>query len=97
MKIYKVSQSENTDYDSYDSFVCYANTKEEAMKMHPSGSPTTRWDENLQKQVLCKWDDPKLFWNDWATSEDNVEVQHIGETFTNETEPGVILASFNAG
>ena len=35
MNIYLVSQNENSDYDTYDSFVCYASSEEEARNMLP--------------------------------------------------------------
>lgn len=41
MNIYKVSQNENTDYDTYDSFVCYAATLHQARSMSPDGNRAT--------------------------------------------------------
>jgi len=37
MNIYLVSQTENTGYDTYDSFICYANSEEEARNINPDG------------------------------------------------------------
>jgi len=79
MNLYLVSQDDNTDYDSFDSFICAANTVEEARNMLPS-SPAA-------------WDSP---FSAWARSPDLVDVELIGLA-SPQTEPGVILASFNAG
>lgn len=37
MKIYLISQTQNTDYDTFDSAVVAADTEQEAKKIHPSG------------------------------------------------------------
>ena len=36
MNIYLVSQNENTAYNTFDAFVCYAESKEQARNMLPS-------------------------------------------------------------
>ena len=36
MNLYLCSQSSNTNYDTYDSFVCVAETSEEAMNTTPN-------------------------------------------------------------
>lgn len=43
MNIYLVSQNENTGYDTYDSFVCIADTEEEAQNMLPN--KYTYWED----------------------------------------------------
>ncbi len=80
--IYLVTQDETTDYDTYDSFICVAENEEKASNMLPASYIT--------------WEDA---WDYWATSPDNVSVTYLGlvtDTSTHK-EPGVILASFNAG
>ena len=37
--IYLVTRTDDVGYDEYDSFVCYASTKEEALNMEPTGGP----------------------------------------------------------
>lgn len=37
MKIYKISQNVNNEYDTYDSAVVYAESEEEAKQIHPEG------------------------------------------------------------
>lgn len=40
-----------------------------------------------------KWGDS---WSEWASCPENVSVKYLGEAH-HEIEPGVVLASFNAG
>lgn len=40
MKLFKISQEQNTDWDTYDSAVVAAPTKNVARKMHPDGRGT---------------------------------------------------------
>ena len=96
MNIYKVSQSINNDYDTYDSFICYASTEEEARKMYPSNYEPTKWDEDTKKHIPCSWLDPEFTYNEWANKLDQVKVKYIGTTIENK-QSAVILASFNAG
>ena len=37
MKLWKISQTVNEDYDTFDSAIVAAMTKEEARNIHPSG------------------------------------------------------------
>lgn len=41
LKIYKISQTENTGYDTYDSCIVCAESEKEAQNMHPSSD--TEW------------------------------------------------------
>jgi len=85
MKLYVISQSENNDYDTYDSAVVCAENEEEARKIHPSEYAEDKW-----------WEKPKDPYSPWATKLENVDVKYIGEA-TEGVEPGIIIASFNAG
>ena len=84
MKLYKIWQDENDDYDTYDSAVVCCEDIAEAESMNPdTGKPMT--DED--------WHDP---WPCWASSPINVNVQYLGKA--DPTVPkGVICSSFNAG
>ena len=42
MNLYKISQSENNNYDTYDSAVVAAETGDAAKRTHPSGD-NTNW------------------------------------------------------
>lgn len=45
MNLYLISQTENEDYDTYDSAVVRAKSEDDARLMHPSGHAGP-WDRN---------------------------------------------------
>ena len=96
MKIYLVSQDENDSYDTFDSFICYANNEDEARTMSPREEHFCKWDDKLKKHTRCDWFDPECYNDEWASSLDNVKVEYLGEA-SSKLEPAVILASYNAG
>lgn len=81
MKLYLISQSENNDYDTYDSAVVAAESPEDARTIHPI-EPATHDDWGR--------------WSAWVQFKDidKIKVEYLGET---KRERGVVLASFNAG
>lgn len=79
MNLYRISQTQNSGYDTFDSAVVAAENEVMARNTHPS-----RYE---------KWDD---FYPTWATSPEHVKVELIGVA-KKGTQPGVIVASFNAG
>lgn len=86
MKLYKISQEANNNYDTYDSAVVAAENEEEARFTDPNDN---KWNGK-------GWGaDGKLQFSDW-TKPDNVKVELIGEAIEG-TKAGVICASFNAG
>lgn len=86
MKLWKISQTENTDYDTYDSAIVAAETEEEAKKIHPYDSVFSEYNN---------WE-PTYGQGNWCSSPEKVTCELIGEAKPG-TESGVILASFNAG
>lgn len=95
MNIYRVSQSINRSYDTFDSFICYAESEEQARKMSPSGRykwSDTGWVGEDGTMLNERWG------TEWVNSNqiDEVMVEYIGENPL-VTEPSVILGSFNAG
>lgn len=85
MKLWLISQTENDDYDTFDSAVVAADSEDDAKATHP------RFYE----------DDPDYDWfgtgsHGWVNSPDKVTAELIGEAIEG-TVRGVILASFNAG
>ncbi len=85
MFIYKISQNQNTDYDTYDSAVVIAKDADEARNISPSsGLRMTDKDWGYTYNYWCN--DPK-----------HVTVECIGAA--NELYQGssVVCASFNAG
>lgn len=96
MKLYLVKQNINTGYDTYDSFICAANSEDEAKRMNPGG--------------FRKWSDSKNCWmfqyvdgteepdddSSWVNHIKNVKVKEIGKAIKG-IKSGIICASFNAG
>lgn len=84
MKLWLISQSENNNYDTFDSAVVAAASAEDAQQIHPEES----WGYNVSAYYH-----EKKNYGCWAPP-DYVKVKYIGESKDEET--GVICASFNA-
>ncbi len=82
MKLYLVSQSENNDYDTYDSFVACAPDEETARNMDPCGGGPMNWGKGR--------------YSSWCSSSSSVKVELIGEA-NPDVKQGVVCSSFNAG
>lgn len=81
MKLWKISQTANRDYDTYDAAIVAARTAEVARTIHPSGR--------------CDTGDVEIPWDSWC-SLDEVTVEYLGMA-AEGTKQGVILSSYNAG
>ena len=95
MNIYKLSQTINNDYDTFDSCVVIAKNEEEAVKAHPNSYQN--WDTRGQviEDSYCMYENFDI--NDWAEMED-IKVELIGIADKSlDTEIKVVCASFNAG
>ena len=94
MNIYKLSQTINNDYNTYDSCVVIAENKKEAVKVHPNGYQN--WDTRGQKsEDNCVYENFDV--DDWAEIKD-IKVEFIGIADKSlDTEIKVVCASFNAG
>jgi len=96
MNIYLVKRTDHGGYDSYDSFVCYAEDEEQARYTYPNSSYrfidgklySTHEYDGLNKEVTNVY-------NEWPIDTDTLEIDYLGEA--PHKEAGVILASFNAG
>ena len=82
MKIYKLTQSDTTRYNTYDSAIVVANNELEAATVNPNGS-----------ERLPDWD----YYSGWALSLEGVNVEYIGESDPKYTKKQLILSSYNAG
>lgn len=88
MKLWHISQTVNSGWDTYDSAVVAAETEEDARNIHPS-------DNEVYKRPATIWD--RRF-SDWAFSPEQVVVEMIGTAEPGKyPAPCVIVASFNAG
>lgn len=94
MKLFKIWQTVNEDYDTYDSAVVASENEDEARRISPDVHH--EWDESAGCWVYIYGDGSKVkAIGTWARKDD-VKVKYIGEA-KEGTEKGVILASFNAG
>jgi hypothetical protein len=94
MKIYKLWQDVNHDYDTYDSIIVCAKNEEEAKRIQPSeyyeyGDDGKSYFKYSDGSKNLQTDDS------WCELED-VKVEYLGEA-KKELKKGVILTSFNAG
>lgn len=81
MNLYKISQTENRGYDTYDSAVVCAKSHDEARKIQPGGDQrVNHWEPN----------------GTWASKPENVSVEKLGLARAS-VKAGVVCASFNAG
>jgi hypothetical protein len=95
MNIYKLTQSVNDDYDTYDSMVVAAESEQEAKNIHPSDYVTHVENGKWYGTYADKSDTYENEPCGWVCYDDirKIDVELIGET----SQPkGVILASFNA-
>lgn len=87
MNLYKISQSVNKGYDTYDSAIVAAPDEDKARVMHPNGNKAHRLDRETRSYTSQKV---------WVTYSSDVTVEFIGVA-SEKTQREVILASFNAG
>lgn len=83
MNIYLIEAIEAVDYDCVDSFCIVANNEEEVRQIAS---------ENGGDEEECLGT-KYYFWSDPLKS----EVQLVGNYIGEETEPFILIASFNAG
>lgn len=63
MKLYKISQTENQSYDTFDSAIVAAESENEAKNIHPSGD-NDYWKDR---------------YNTWCNEAISVSAEYIGE------------------
>lgn len=84
MNLYRISQTQNEGYDTYDQAVVAAESEEEARKIIPSSLGS-----GLNSDWSRAWD------YGWCTGPEHVKVELIGVA-TGSVEAGVVVASFHA-
>lgn len=87
MNLYLISQTENNDWDTFDSAVVAAESEEIARQINPS---------SYAESVLMTPGDWRKSYSSWASSPEWVTVKFLGVAIEG-TSQGVICASFNAG
>ena len=84
MNIYKLTQTENNDYDTFDAIIVTAKTEQDARAIHP--------EQNSSWFTLHNWTEKHAT---WATDPSHVTATLIG---VGNHEAGlIIMTSFNAG
>ena len=102
LNLYLISQAENDDFDTYDGAVVAAIDDNAARRIDPGSNHKYRrrftWSDDAGAWVeLNKKGEPVVFAHLWWVDDiASVNVRLIGVA-AEGTEPGVILASFNAG
>jgi len=84
MNLFLISQTENNDYDTYDSAVVCAPDEDTARHMDPSA-------KDGEKMVFASG---RNFF--WCSSHNRVNVKRLGDAVPG-LPIGVVCASFNAG
>lgn len=91
MNIYLLSQSANTDYDTWDSCVVIAKDEEEARMTHPY----YRYFNDDPNDEYNNWNGINKNYDGWCNAK-YVSVELIG-TAADGMERQVVCSSFNAG
>lgn len=89
MNIYKISQSANKGWDTYDSAVVVAANEDDAKKIHPSG-------KDFYDDWWTREPNPG-FGSTWANKLADVQVELVGVAREGLEPATVVCASFNAG
>ena len=100
LKIYKIWQTVNKEYDTFDSAIVVADNEQEAKKMTPNeysidSKGIYHEFPNVKPEILF-FGKPQTEHTDWAYNIDDVNVEYIGEA-KDGMKKGVIVGSFNAG
>ena len=98
MLIFRIEQSINSEYDTYDSAVVVACDEEHARCIHPMGHNTV-WDPDAETWVDADGDHAEWSSSSWVGEpHEHVTAQRIGMVTGGSAKPGdVLVASFNAG
>lgn len=100
MYLYKLTQTINNHYDTYDSVIVCAENEEEARRIHPSSllpdnKDAMYYDNGRRLVSEFNEDTDDDTWVEFNPI-DQIKVEYIGEASKN-LKKGVVLASFNAG
>lgn len=93
MKLYKITQSDNNGYDTYDSAIVCANSEDEARIINPGGY--YKYHDNDWYFQYADGTERLSIDGTW-THPSKVTVELIGNA-KKGLESGIILSSFNAG
>lgn len=95
LKIYKISQNVNVEYDTYSDAVVVAENEEAAKRIHPSSPNYWKWNDTdncWQMHGRSSWIE-----TEWATPKD-ITCTLVAETVSPIYTAGqVVCASYHAG
>ena len=100
MNIYKISQTDVNDYDTYSDAVVIAANADDAAKIHPSEEYNLDRSTRPMKYVNYRVKHIPLTddsWPDWTNDPAKVKVEYIGLADWTFSEETVVCASFHAG
>ena len=96
LHIYRLSQTVNNDYDTYDSMVVVAENADVAKRITPESTRMNGIITPIADSKLRSVEEPKEWAEgDW-TNPEFVKVEYIGDALPNIGR-SIICASFNAG
>lgn len=93
-KVYNPNWTEER-YDVHDSFICSAESEDEARNMNPEYSGEAYFKDGVWYINDKYTDGPKVYSTSWCNP-NKAEVTLIGKT-DESLENGIVLSSFNAG
>lgn len=94
MDIYKVERTDKWSYDDYDSFVCFADSEEQARWLAPDPE-FHMWKDGVYCYSYREQEPVNTKYTSWTKDPKTLKVYKIGTSEFNS--PQIILASFNAG
>ena len=99
MLIFRIEQSINNEYDTYDMAMVVACDEEHARCIHPMGNNTV-WDPDAEVWIDADGDRKTLTASmSWVSDpHEHVTVERFGMVTGGSAKPGdVLVSSFNAG
>ena len=88
MNLYRLSQTVNDDYDTYDSVIVCAASPKAAIKIRPCCV------RHKEKFARCSCDPCEHY--TWVNNDEDIYVEYLGKA-KQGMKGGIVLASFNAG
>ena len=102
MNIYRLTQTDNVGYDSYDSMVVVAENEKDARRIHPNQILEVRGDLDRDEWFTWAgapdWTGRQPYTRtDWADKPSGVYVEWLGWAISTLNTTQIICSSFNAG
>lgn len=93
MKLYLVERTDDVGYDDYDSFVCWANSDEEARWLAPDPE-YHMWKDGVYCYSYREQEPVNMEYSSWTKDPKTLKVWELTRP---PKEPAIVLASYNAG